>query len=72
MIYFEACFDNGHDKDGSIACKGKRIPTVSEAQEFLKADSANYGVVYEVNELDEYTLHSCFDTENIANWPVFG
>ena len=47
MIYFEAEFDNGD----SICCRGKRLPTIAEANIFCAADVKINGEVVSVVEI---------------------
>ena len=67
MIYFEAEFDNG----GSICCRGKRLPTIAEANIFCAADVKINGEVVSVVEISAEEANLFFDTDNIDAWPIF-
>lgn len=68
MKYFEADFEDGY----SVACRGLRIPTIAEANEFCTRDFKECGQVVEVLEIDFEEVKLFFDTDNFDNWPIFG
>jgi hypothetical protein len=66
--YYEVEFNDGY----SICIKGKRQPSIEEANEFLKEDCKNLKVfVTNVIEIDNYEAHEFFDMEHEEKYPVF-
>ena len=65
MNYYEVMFEDGF----AIAIKGKREPTIEEAQKFCHYEYAN---VIEFLSLEEEEMREYFDCSNIDNWPIFG
>ena len=68
MKYFEVDFPH----EWSICIKGTRLPSASEANEFLKKDITKYGEIKDIRPIKVSDAKLFYDFDNEPNWPVFG
>lgn len=67
MKYFEVVFNDSF----SIACRGKRIPTIEEAEVFCYPDVEMFGDIVCIVEINYEEVVKLFDTTGIDYWPIF-
>ena len=74
--YFEVCIGDGPKEsvnDYWMCIRGVRAPSIQEAEQFLAADTAQYGGhVLDVYPIDRVTAEGCYDFNYEEQWPVFG